>query len=881
MQPRQRVGAFEIVGLLGAGGMGEVYRARDTVLEREVAIKLLPAAVGRDAARLERFAREARMLAALNHPGIASIYGIETTGSDQALILELVEGETLGSKLHRGPLPVPEAIRLAREIIDAIDAAHERNIVHRDLKPDNIMITPRGAVKVLDFGLARAVSLESSSGDGSTLTAALTAEGTVVGSAPYMSPEQARGLDQDRRTDIWSFGCVLYEMLTGRRAFAGATRSDTIAATLEREPDWTALPAPTPPGVRRLLRRCLEKDPRKRLRDIADGLPDLDDAAIVESGRPAAGRAWLPWGIAAVAVAAAAWLAWRVAQAPPAADPLAKTVLTPITRDAGSTTTPAISRDGRLVAYASDRSGVALDIWVQQIPDGLPARLTDDPADDTSPDFSPDGRQIAFRSERIEPGIYIVGALGGAPARLLIPEGRDPKFSPDGTRIAYWTGPGRGSAVTMRAQMFVASLSGGDPVRVAPSFHVARRPIWSPDGRALLFFGRADTSPPAQSLDWWIVKLDGTPPQRTGMLVNTVLREAERMPSAWTADGVLFSDGRDIWIAPIAAADGRPVGRARRLTLSAGTYDAPAASADGRIVFASTAIRRAIERTDLASPSGAPATEVHADFATLPGRPSQTRDGAIIVYERQTSTGVEVWTKHLASGVQRLVTQVKGTPLVSAVIAPDASRIAYFPFGQATTEGFAVETARGVPTRICESCSIYGFLPDGRRVLAVFGRREVRALDVTTRASTVLLTMPEGRTVDRPHISPDGRWLAFRSDNRLGSRVFVVRLTPDPNIPFDRWMPIEDPTDAGRPCGWALDSRMVYLLLDTDGFRCLWGQRLGPDGKLAGGPTPVRHFHTTGTAAMSTSFDNAVSPGGFLYGTLRTSGNIWSLDQRR
>jgi len=262
-----RLGPYEILSPLGAGGMGEVYRARDAKLNREVAIKVLPEALAEDAERLARFQREAQVLAALNHPHIAAIYGLEKSGNVEALVLELVEGETLAEKIAAGPVPIEEALAIARQIADALEAAHEKGIVHRDLKPANVKVTPDGKVKVLDFGLAKALTGDRSSPDvthSPTLTAAATQAGVVIGTAAYMSPEQARGRSVDKRADIWAFGAVLYEMLSGRKAFEGETVSDTLAAVLRADIDWAALPRETPSSVRRVLRRCLDRDPPTR-----------------------------------------------------------------------------------------------------------------------------------------------------------------------------------------------------------------------------------------------------------------------------------------------------------------------------------------------------------------------------------------------------------------------------------------------------------------------------------------------------------------------------------------------------------------------------------------------------------------------------------------
>jgi eukaryotic-like serine/threonine-protein kinase len=288
----ERLGPYEICGPLGAGGMGEVYRAHDAKLDRDVAIKILPEATSSDPERRARFEREARILAALNHPLVAAIYGVEQHGERAALVLELVDGPTLAERLVQGPLPVPEALSVAQQVAEAIGAAHERGIIHRDLKPANIKITPDGRVKVLDFGLAKEIDRrDQDASDRPTRTTMPTRAGTVLGTTAYMSPEQTRGGPMDKRTDIWSFGCVLFEMLTGHAAFGRGTLSDTIAAIIDRAPDWSQLPAGTPERTRRLLARCLEKDPTRRLRDIGEARVDIDETLRPSGGtegRPAA-----------------------------------------------------------------------------------------------------------------------------------------------------------------------------------------------------------------------------------------------------------------------------------------------------------------------------------------------------------------------------------------------------------------------------------------------------------------------------------------------------------------------------------------------------------------------------------------------------------------
>jgi eukaryotic-like serine/threonine-protein kinase len=286
LTPGDRLGQYEIVSALGAGGMGEVYRARDSKLNRDVAIKVLPDLFANDPERLARFEREAKTLASLNHAHIAQIYGLEESSGVRALVMELFEGPTLADRIAQGPIPPAEALPIARQMADALEAAHEQGIIHRDLKPANIKVKDDGTVKVLDFGLAKLVAPEASgagavaglSQSPTLTTPAATLAGVILGTAAYMSPEQAKGRAADKRCDIWAFGCVLYEMLAGQRAFEGADVSDTLAAILRSEPTWTALPVTTPAPMRKLLRRCLEKDRRRRLADIADARLEIDDA---------------------------------------------------------------------------------------------------------------------------------------------------------------------------------------------------------------------------------------------------------------------------------------------------------------------------------------------------------------------------------------------------------------------------------------------------------------------------------------------------------------------------------------------------------------------------------------------------------------------------
>ncbi len=308
-----KLGSYEILAEIGKGGMGEVYRARDTKLGRDVAVKVLPASFARDGERMARFEREAKVLASLDHPNIASIYGVEDSGAALALVMQLAQGPTLADRIASGPIPIEEALRIARQMADALEYAHERGIVHRDLKPANVKVSNDDAVKILDFGLAKAIEGDGSSMDianSPTLTRMATQAGVLLGTAAYMSPEQAKAKPVDRRADIWAFGCVLYEMLTGKMAFSGETVTDTLAAVVKEEPDWTLLPRNTPLRVRVLLQRCVQKDPKQRLRDIGDarilldevlsGGPEVSSTAGVSPAHFSFRHRALPWAVAAL-----------------------------------------------------------------------------------------------------------------------------------------------------------------------------------------------------------------------------------------------------------------------------------------------------------------------------------------------------------------------------------------------------------------------------------------------------------------------------------------------------------------------------------------------------------------------------------------------------
>ena len=509
LDPGTKLGPYEITSALGAGGMGEVYRARDTKLRRDVAIKILPEIFTSHPDRLARFEREARMLAALNHSHIEAIYGVEDVGDVHALVLELVEGETLRERLRRSSLPVAEALAIAQQIADALEAAHERGIVHRDLKPSNVKITPDGTVKVLDFGLAKEAANytgKSDIGELPTITVDPTSAGVVLGTAAYMSPEQARGKSVDKRTDIWAFGCVLFEMISGRMAFSGETASDTIAAILEREPPWNRLPDSTPTIIRQLLRRCLEKDPKRRLRDIGDARIELEDALAGSSQdglacerpgpmtRRAAITALAGTATGAV-VGAVLGSRWPRGAAPRSLTRFRINLPEETFALASFNKRVAISPDGTHIAFSLIRGGVSnylqigADIFYLQSLRDLEPKIF--PFAAGAPFFSPDGRWIGY-----------IGSAGGNPVLRKTPlDGGPPgDICGRGYMGATWTADEMVYFVSnVPGVLLRVAAAGGEPkevakVDLAKGQRTYRYPCALPGGKGILLtVGTADT----------------------------------------------------------------------------------------------------------------------------------------------------------------------------------------------------------------------------------------------------------------------------------------------------------------------------------------------------------------------------------------------------
>lgn len=619
-----RVGPYRVIALLGAGGMGEVFRARDDKLNRDVALKVLPRTFELDPDRLARFRREARVLAALNHPHIAAIYGLEESDGRQALVLELVEGVTLAKRIEQGPLPVPEALALARQVAEALQGAHEKGIIHRDLKPDNIKVTPAGIVKVLDFGLAKTAAPDLPETSPSPATSAAPEEtriGVVLGTAAYMSPEQARGEEVDARTDVWAFGCVLFEMLTGRRAFSAATAADARVGVLEQEPDWRLLPKHTPPTIHQLLRRCLQKDRRRRLQTIADARRVIEKLV---GGRTLSRRARIAIAAGVVLALALGASVWSRLDRRPVASRSDWVQLTSL----DSVTQPALSPDGRALAFIRGPSTFVSpgQLYVKLLPDGEPVALTNDSLPKMGPVFSPDGSRIAYTvNEGNSWDTWVVPTVRGEARRWLrnasgltwfggsdlmfaeiktgihmaivrSTEGRDESrdlylpphvsgmahrahASPDGRWVLVVEMDERGGWLPCR----LLPSDGGASHPVGPAHARCTNVAWTPDGRWMYFSADA-----GDGFHLWRQRFpDGPPEQVTsgpteeegiaiapdGKWLITSVGLTQR--SVWLNDGSnerqISLEGYAFW--PLLSADGRTV--CFRRTRAPGTGQAP------------------------------------------------------------------------------------------------------------------------------------------------------------------------------------------------------------------------------------------------------------------------------------------------------------------
>ena len=790
LQQGSRIGPYDVIGPVGAGGMGEVYRARDQRLQRDVAIKILPSSFAADPDRLQRFEREARILASLDHRHIAGIYGIEEIAGSKALVLEFVDGITLAERIERGALDVHESLTIARQIADAVECAHEQGIIHRDLKPANIKVRSDGTVKVLDFGLARATQPGTEELNVATITAVATKAGTVMGTAAYMSPEQARGRQVDKRTDIWAFGCVLFEMLSGRRAFAADGTTDTLAKVLQREPEWQALPSDIPQPIKQLIARCLHKEPTQRLRDIGDARLAIDDfqsgAGVIDTtakGPAVARRRLVPVLLVAAfaaLVGAALDRGYRALTSGSAAPQFSQ--FNRLVASAAHETAPVISPDGKWVAYLSNARGPT-DVWVKFIGSGEAVNLTEKLGDIgvQSQDIigglavSPDGLQLAFSAGPPDalPGTlatWVMPApLGGVPRKLAAGQGL--KWSPDGKRIAYVLPGGlAGDSIAVadadgQNEQVVLKREGGKH---------AHWLNWSLDGKFVYFtssFQNLNTAP-----------IEVARVSSTGGALERVIPTTRRamFPTADpTGRGLLFAANPDTVETGLWWHDFRS-GENHRITSGVGEYGATDLSNDGkRLVAVASSVQQSLQRLVVRFDQ-AQQMEPLTDGFSGDLDPSWAPDGKRIVFSSSRSGNRNIWSAR--ADLSQPVAVTTGEYLDERpVYSPDGREVAFVSDRGGHRGIWIVRAEGGAPRPVIEAhvLDYLSWSPDGTRIVYSEPGREVPRLaivDVATGKSTAL---PERAAASSPSWSPTGDSIAYVETSGGGRGAFLRFVTSD------------------------------------------------------------------------------------------------------
>jgi Tol biopolymer transport system component len=825
-----RIGSYEIVGMLGSGGMGEVYRARDTKLGRDVAIKVLANRVTDDPIIVARIEREARLLASLNHPAIATIHSVEEWEGSPAIVMELIEGETLAVKLFEGPLPVPQVVHIAKQVSDALTVAHDRGIVHRDLKPANIHLRPDGAVKVLDFGLAKNVTQNDTQEFPSQT---VTTTGSIMGTAPYMSPEQARGHEVDRRSDIWSFGAVVYELLSGKRAFFGPTPADTIVAVLSAEPDWSALPPDTPEGLRALLHRCLQKDVRSRLRDLGDASFDYGatNPAFIGAIAGARRRNISRWLMTAASVAAIVGVIWIAAQLinrnANAAGPLRKFEVQvdglgddPATfaGDTGPGAGVVISPDGRRIVYPA-----AGRLWVRELSQ-LASRELDGTAKAVAPTWAPDSNWVAYvvgdqlRKSPITGGPSVaVATMAGS-----FVEAGGAGWSPDG-QLFFSLGNG---------PLWRVSADGGDPISLIDvdqgilDYHdvtiAAGKPLWI-----------SHHTNNQHSID----TIENGQRQALFGPVPQVIRHA-----AYSRSGHLVYQRVDsnpgIWAIPVDQRTLRPRGEPF-LVASLGLR--PSVAADGTLVYVTDETWGQL-RLSFVNREGKVVSDVGEPGPALRHPAISPTDGRI-AYVAPSGERDELWLMDPKRGSTSRITfkGTRGDPEWD----PDGTRL-LFSCGATGREGgvcaLRVDGGSNEPSVLVPGASQPDFSPDGKSLAYILLDPKTRT-DVWTqpldKSSPPRLIRQTPAFDFSPRISPDGRWIAYASSEAGVPHVFVADY---PNA-RRRW---QVSTDAAAQAEWNPRGGELFFLDGSGALQSVGVNEQGPTGK----PRPVfaesvSHAHLT------------------------------------
>lgn len=879
--------------------MGVVYKARDTRLGRFVAIKILPPEKVSDVDRTGRFVQEAKAASGLNHPNIITIHDIAEEHGSQFMVMEYVTGKTLDHAIRRHGLRLNETLKYAVQVADALAAAHEAGIIHRDLKPSNVMVTEKGQVKVLDFGLAKLTEkAEPEQTATQTLQRAvspMTEEGTVLGTVAYMSPEQAEAKKIDARSDIFSFGSLLYEMVTGRRAFQGDSKLSTLSAVLRDEPKpVSGRGEGIPRDLQKIITRCLRKDPARRFQTMADLKVTLQEVREEsESGQltevvpapPDRGR-WrgLYAGAALVFAlcAAAGW--WWMSHAP--ATGSIRGVggglsLRQLTQDTGRTTDPALAPDGKLVAYASDRAGDAgLDIWVQQMTVGAqPIRLTRNKADDQEPCFSPDGGQIVFSSGREGGGIYVMPALGGEERLLLRGPYFGPRFSPDGQSVAAWT------AVSGQSRIVVMPVTGGTPRRIAADFYRESNPVWSPDGTKILFAGSRHQGDPS---DWWVAPLDGGPAVKigTGPVMATVSMPSfvNPFPADWLENQILFSAG-NLWRVPLAR-DQR-LGAPERLTTSSTLEITPRAvigPKGWRIVFTSGQTSTSLWSLPLDHNTAKALGEPARMFPDAQQRttPSLSANGSRLVYVYHGLEGYGVRVRDMKTGAE--TTLVQSAAEQRPRISPDGSTIAYNLSTNNEKESviYLISAAGGDGRKFCDTCGlVYDWTPDGKKLIYRAGNPvRFSSIDVATNRQMEIVAHPK-YSIYGVVPSPDQRWFAVHYGGvDAPPGVFVAPAGEDGAAkPSSEWIVVaERPGTNPRPW-WSPDGNIIYYQSGLEvGQRQLeiWARRLDPVTKRPRAEAFAVYSPSANRSLRSGQwFGPAQGSGQLIFAILERTANVW------
>jgi Tol biopolymer transport system component len=791
-----RLGSYDVLAKLGEGGMGEVYRARDTKLGREVALKILPEAFASDPDRLMRFEREARTLASLNHPHIAQVYGVEDSGTTRALVMELVAGEDLSARIARGPIPLDEALPIARQIAEALEAAHEAGIIHRDLKPANIKVRDDGTVKVLDFGLAKALdSTPDALGAGATITSpALTVRGVILGTAAYMAPEQAKGKPVDRRADIWAFGCVLYEMLTGTRAFKGDDITDTLTAVLRDEPDWGALPADTPAHLRGLLRRCLVKDPKQRLRDIGDARLTLQEPADPTVGAsPTAPRATrartAAWLVGALALAAFSFAAARLTTPP---GPPPAEVRFEVSTPSAHENWFAISPDGRRLAFVTEGRLAIRDM------EAIESRVLPGTGGATNPTWSPSGRSIAY-TENFN---RLVRVAADGTARETIADqatGRPAWLSEDEIVFTH----------ADNGQLHRVSVSGGAARPLFAADAGSDRQTWPavlPGTDRVIYLSR----PPGDARQKEL-RIGGA-----GTGTSQSIVRSDSMGVFAGPNTLLFIRNNDLFAQPFDADRLATVGDPVRVSAGVsfntqngrGGFDA---SANGLIVLRPGSSDSAAWTLRQLSRDGQ--LVKHFADAGQPLGPALSPDGTRVAFHRmEADGGGDVWMLDLADAVQRRFTFERSQENASPVWSPDGRRLVYrvrreakWALVEKPANGAGGETTLAEFPHVVSPMS---WSPDGTHLLFM-------VVDPTTswdiwqyafadRTATPLLNGP--RAEGFPQFSPDGRWFAYNAATATPTQQVFIESFPRGR---GKW---QIPSDSGQYPRWSANGRQLYFL---------------------------------------------------------------------